>query len=186
MRDNGRLVTLCGGCKTWCSKRQGGKELIWISRVLSLWAAHRLSCHSLLWDRRQADLSDDRRVWAADREFPSATLTSTIILHPFSFLFFSPPPLPVPLVLIVVILSRLDSVLLPYPPHWYPSRRRRARLLFFFMLVKAFGPSEHLDDLSYPQPPNWCHIVSGDWQISTHCATFHWILSPGILCERGE
>lgn len=143
-----------------------------------------VSCASVLLSVLLAEawilLADDRRVWAADRRLPVAALPSVVFftalqLDLAEFLSFLPPAL--------FHSSRfcwLVSVFAPLPRAITSDTKKPSKRGFIYLFFFTFFVNYAIwtNDLSHPQPLNWCHMVSGDWELSWHHAGCHRILSP--------
>lgn len=117
----------------------------WERTSLNLTCAVSVSSSSALMSLPSLRATSGRSVrWQASvGRWQRISLCDTDIDHnftPFQLSLLLPPLLFLSLLSSSSQFSRLDSVLLPYPPNWYQSQGCRARLLLFFILVKAFGP----------------------------------------------
>lgn len=107
---------------------------------------------------------------------PFATLTSAVLCSLSAstqfplFLFFSPPfslpaRSPPPFLHPPHHCNSLDSSpLCSLTPRYIISDAKKHSFSFFSLLVSV--TAVWTNGLSYPQPPNWCHAVSGDREIS--------------------
>lgn len=164
-------MSLCGDCKIpYKALNSKGEKYSLYLRFPSTLTAHQHSSHAFLVRHESTVLSADSQVCGLTTE----NLPFFISRSPFPFSFKSVSPLSfhslfpsheasTSLLIIVILLTCLH-----FAPSLLVRHKETQRESYSFVSYSIWT-----NGLSYPQPPNWCHTASGDWEISKHYGGRH-------------